>query len=91
VISETGDTSTLNCRCCTADHDHDEAANACPGAGFNHTGVPCPHEDPARTCHVTPAGEDCPGEHCHVTLEDCTVCRPVTLEYLGFVQMGPVG
>lgn len=33
---------TLVCKCCTEDHDHAEAANACPGAyGVGHNGTPC--------------------------------------------------
>ena len=67
------------CGCCAEDHDHDETANACPSANIGHQGVTCPEPDPVNQCHVTPAGEDCPGGHCHVSLPDCTVCRPVTI------------
>ena len=27
-------------------------------------------------------GDECPGGHCHVALEDCTVCRPMTITVL---------
>lgn len=71
--------SALSCGCCTQDHHHGQAANACPGAGLNHSGAPCPHGDPQACTMVTPAGEDCPGSHCGLGVPDCTVCRPVTI------------
>ena len=69
--------------CCHEDHSHDTAANGCPGAGLRHEGVACPHPDGGAGCLVvTPPGEPCPGGHCHVSLPDCTVCRPVTITML---------
>jgi hypothetical protein len=37
--------AALSCGCCTKRHDHAKAANACPGARWNHKGTPCPHPD----------------------------------------------
>lgn len=75
--------SALECGCCTQPHHHGQAANACPGAGGNHTGAPCPEPD---TCiALTPPGEDCPGEHCGLGVDGCTVCRPITITLLGGV------
>ena len=77
--------SALACGCCPADHNHGQAANACPGAGLNHPGAPCPHPDGGRgrACNVaTPLGEDCPGGHCGLGVEGCAVCRPITITLL---------
>lgn len=41
LIEHTNFQSAFQCNCCTQDHDHDEAANMCPGAGYNHNGGPC--------------------------------------------------
>lgn len=47
------------CRCCTADHDHGQAAAACPGNGeAGHPGAACPHPNPAVCTVVSvPVGE----------------------------------
>lgn len=77
--------AALECACCTKPHHHGRAANACPGAGGSHAGAPCPAPD---TCiAVTPLGEDCPGEHCGLGVDGCTVCRPITITLLA----APVG
>ena len=89
VITPDGNSDALACQCCPEPHSHEEAANGCLGAGLNHTDVPCAHPDPASCLVVTPPGEDCPGGHCHVSLADCTVCRPCTLEWVGAIQAGP--
>jgi hypothetical protein len=72
------------CGCCpiTGDdgqpHHHGQAAAACPGSGGEgHPGQPCPHPNPHACIRLTPAGEDCPGGHCGVGVDGCTVCRPV--------------
>ena len=75
--------SALECGCCTQAHNHDLAANACPGAGLNHQGAACSHPDGGWACNVvTPLGEDCPGGHCGLGVEGCTVCRPITITML---------
>lgn len=74
--------SVVKCNCCPEDHDHNAAAAACPGANLNHADVPCNEDDPVHGCHVTPAGEDCPGGHCGLRIDGCTVCRPVHIEIL---------
>jgi hypothetical protein len=71
-------TANLTCPpsagCCAEDHDHEATANACPGA---HDGQECPA---GTDCLVfTPAGEDCPGGHCHKDVDGCTVCHPVII------------
>lgn len=69
--------------CCTQDHHHGEAS-AC---STDHTGTPCPAPDSLACTAATEAGEICPGGHCHVSLDDCAVCRPVTIQALpGTVQ-----
>jgi hypothetical protein len=73
------------CGCCTQTdpetgqpHHHGRAAEACPGnGGAGHEGAPCPHPNPAVCIRLTPAGEDCPGGHCGIGVDGCTVCRPV--------------
>jgi hypothetical protein len=85
--------AALKCNCCTLDHHHGQAANACPGAGINHPGIPCHHPDNGVGCVVrTPAGQPCPGAHCGPGIAGCTVCRPITITPLpGSVQASGVG
>jgi hypothetical protein len=71
--------------CCDDDHDHDEAANACPGGHG-----PCPVPDnclvwlgmqphlPDSRVRDTSAGP-CPGGHCGLGVPGCTVCRPLKI------------
>ena len=68
--------AALTCPCCPLDHDHDAAANACPGSH-----PPCPDGD---TCVYSAAeGGHPPGGHCwtgYGTKPDgCTVCRPIVI------------
>jgi hypothetical protein len=77
VLDGSNPGAALTCGCCTLDHNHDAAANACPGAGVNHEGAPCPA--PQTCIALTPPDEDCPGGHCGLGVEGCTVCRPVTI------------
>ena len=90
VTTPDGNTDALACPCCPEPHSHEQAANGCPGAGLNHPGAECGHDDPAACVVVTGAGEDCPGGHCHVNLEGCAVCRPCTVEWMGAVIAAPV-
>jgi hypothetical protein len=80
----------VSCTCCTQAHDHDGAANGCPEAGAEgerHGGADCTLGD--RACVVlTPAAEECPGGHCGPGVDGCTVCRPVTAEFLGIAPLG---
>jgi len=75
--------------CCQQDHDHAAEANACPGGHGAcpepescrmHANVKAHH---AANAMAGPAGDpppdDCPGGHCHVGLDDCTVCRPLII------------
>lgn len=79
--------SLVQCGCCPQTHHHGQAANECPGAGGNHPGQACP-VGPYCTA-VTPAGEDCPGGHCHKDVPGCTVCRPITITLLpGSARVG---
>lgn len=85
----------VGCPCCTQAHDHDRAANACPGAGQDdytqqHPGADCAHPAGGIACAVvTPIGEDCPGGHCFPGVDGCTVCRPLHIEWLGEVRLTP--
>ena len=47
------------------------------------------HQDAADTC---PGAGDLPGhaEACAPGVSGCTVCRPVTVSYLGTVEMRPL-
>lgn len=97
-IVETADNpqTAVGCNCCTQPHDHDAAANACPGAGQQdhtqqHPGVPCAHPMGGAACNaVTEQGVDCPGGHCFPGVAGCTVCRPLTLEFVGIAPVGLV-
>lgn len=81
----------LSCKCCPLDHHHGLAAGACPGSGVNHAGADCTHPAGGRVCNVvTPEGDPCPGGHCGLGVDGCTVCRPVTIEFVG-ANMGMVG
>jgi hypothetical protein len=87
--------------CCSEDHDHAAAANACPG---DHDGEPCPDE---MKCRVWRGGAPdvlhpqfdpatgvppCPGGHCHKDVKGCTVCRPLMIVMLpGSADITPVG
>lgn len=68
--------------CCAEPHSHDQAANACPGAGTGHPGAACPRADSAACVAVTPHGEPCPGGHCAKGVPGCAVCRPITVTVL---------
>jgi hypothetical protein len=83
VVTEDGNSDRLACPCCPEPHSHEANANDCPGAGLNHEGAGCAHPDPAACLAVTPAGEDCPGGHCHLLLDGCQVCRPCMIEFVG--------
>ena len=64
--------------CCKLKHSHDAAANSCRET---HEGHPCAHPDPAR-CPVwrnTEGDGPCPGGHHGLGVQDCSVCRPVTI------------
>jgi hypothetical protein len=42
------------CQCCTRDHHHGQAAEACPGnGGIGHPGEPCPHPNPLACTVLT--------------------------------------
>ena len=76
--------AALACPCCVLPHDHAAAANACPGAGAQHAGVPCPEVESGAGCTIlTPLGEACPGGHCGLGVPGCTVCRPVNITLYG--------
>lgn len=87
----------VGCSCCVQPmpHNHDAAANACPGAGKDdltqqHPGAACAHPLGGTACNaVTEVGQDCPGGHCFPGVEGCTVCRPLTVEFVGVVGMAP--
>jgi len=90
VITPDGNSDALACPCCPEPHSHEESANSCPGMGLNHVGVECAHPAGGAEClAVTGPGEDCPGEHCHMMLDGCTVCRSCTLEWLGVMPVTP--
>lgn len=99
-ITDNGDRpqGAVSCPCCPVAHDHDATANACPGAGLasgqQHPGEACPHPDGPAACnaihqrpHVT---DDCPGGHCWPGIDDCTACRPLTLEWISIRPLSPV-
>jgi hypothetical protein len=91
IISPSGDADALACGCCKIAHSHNEAANNCPGQDGGHPGELCPSPDAGVGCTaVTPAGEICPGGHCHVKIADCRVCRSVDLAWIGMAPVGPV-
>lgn len=85
----------VGCSCCTQRHDHDLAANACRGANVDdhtqqHPGAECAHPIGGQACNVvTPLGEECPGGHCFPGVPDCTVCRPLSVDWLGTIGLGP--
>ena len=89
VVTPDGNTDALACACCPEAHSHEANANACPGAGLNHLGAACGHEDPAACVVLTEAGEPCPGGHCHVNVDGCQVCRPCTVAWMGAVPSVP--
>jgi hypothetical protein len=66
--------------CCQEDHHHGEAANACPGGhGECLTPAAC------ATWHGgmgQPEDTPCPGGHCGMGVDGCTVCRPLTITIL---------
>jgi hypothetical protein len=85
--------AALNCvpggPCCLQDHHHGQNAGACPGAGLRHAGAACSHADPKACLVVTDAGEDCPGGHCGLGVDGCTVCRPITVTVIDLgIPMG---
>lgn len=61
--------------CCQEDHDHDEAAAACAA---DHSAHPCPTAELPGACPVT-SDEACQGGHCGPGVQDCAVCRPITI------------
>jgi hypothetical protein len=75
------------CGCCLIDHHHGQAAAACSGnEGAGHPGAACPHPNPLACTRVTPHGEECPGGHCGIGVDGCTVCRPL----IHFAEAGDV-
>jgi hypothetical protein len=84
--------AALQCSCCTLDHHHGQAANACPGITAGHPGVPCHQPEGGTGCSLrTPPGEPCPGGHCTPGDPGCQVCRPITITPLpGSVQVAGV-
>ena len=80
--------------CCQDGHDHDAAANACPG-GHPEGSCPAPSSCKlwanVRSHHEDPDGAglpaSCPGGHCGAGVPGCTVCRPITV----MVPPGHVG
>jgi hypothetical protein len=87
--------AALKCGCCTLDHHHGQAANACTDTHLpvdqRHGGAPCPHPSPAGAdCErLTEAGQPCPGAHCGPGVPGCTVCRPIVITPLpGSVKVG---
>lgn len=86
--------AAVSCDCCTQDHDHDVSANSCRGANKphrkQHPGRACAHPMGGIGCNViTPIGVDCPGGHCFPGVKGCTVCRPLSIEFEGSVELGP--
>lgn len=86
--------TAINCDCCSQGHDHDAAANSCSGAGkprmMQHISEPCTHPIGGRACDmVTPLGAPCPGGHCFPGVPDCTVCRPINIQFEGNLPLGP--
>jgi len=94
--------------CCKEDHHHGQAANACPGGHDEcpapaacklHASVKRHHlavaaADPDLPTGVLPdhVPEECPGGHCDVRLDDCTVCRPLVITAMpGSAQLQPAG
>lgn len=89
VITPDGNSDALGCTCCPEPHRHEAAANGCPGAGLNHDGAPCHLDGGGLDCLVvTPPGEPCPGAHCGLGVDGCTVCRPCVIEFTGIVAVG---
>lgn len=72
--------------CCEQDHHHGQAATSCPGG---HGACPSPDNCPVHLGmqpHLddsngrdTSAGP-CPGGHCGLGVDGCTVCRPLRIE-----------
>jgi hypothetical protein len=75
----------LRCACCPEDHNHGVAASACPGTEAGHPGAAC-MSGGASCVRLTPEGEPCPGEHCGLRVEGCTVCRPVTIYAMAVIR-----
>jgi hypothetical protein len=80
--------------CCSADHHHGNAASACPGG---HKACPSPDACPVwlgmqphlenSSIRDTSAGK-CPGGHCGLGVDGCTVCRPLKITLIpGSVRM----
>lgn len=75
--------AAVDCGCCDGaapghavlpDGRPDHRVLVCP---TDHTGQPCPA---GGDCGVlTPPGEDCPGGHHGLGVDDCKACRPVTV------------
>lgn len=86
----------------TPHHHGQAAASCSGNGGVGHPEEPCPHPNPAvcavvsrpvhpddPTDHPGPTrtmGDPCPGGHCGVGVNGCTVCRPVT----HFAEAGPL-
>lgn len=83
--------------CCQESHDHGAKARACPGIpgdGDNHPGEPCPFPEgqckswissTSSVAGKTDAGP-CPGGHCAPGVDGCTVCRPITITFMGGIS-----
>jgi hypothetical protein len=73
----------LSCSCCTLDHDHAAAANACPGSHPPCTDTACVFhqlEEGHPLLGGVPAGHCWTGFDLAARPEGCTVCRPVSIE-----------
>lgn len=90
-FTDTGDDPDIivSCSCCPQDHHHGQAASACPGivSGEGHPDAACPHPDPTACTVASPEGVMCPGGHCGVGVDGCTVCRPITITVMGGVTV----
>ena len=69
--------AAIKCNCCPEDHDHAANANACQG---DHDACSTP-----ENCGVFQGAMgdgSCPGGHCGLGVDGCTVCRPITITVL---------
>jgi len=74
--------------CCQEDHHHGQAANACTsGHGACPNPDNCavwlgmqPHQENSNQRDTTTG--PCPGNHCGVGVDGCTVCRPLKITFI---------
>lgn len=60
------------------------------GKTQQHPGADCAHPFGGTACNViTDLGDDCPGGHCFPGVDGCTCCRPLSVDFLGVVGLGP--